>query len=222
MEVGVARINITPEGPIRLAGYGGRESESEGVLQSLWAKALAFGSDEQGPSLLMTVDLIGIPGHITEKVARRLSEKTKITPSQLVISSSHTHTGPEVGNLLNHFGKPMPPEELGRIIQYQDELIDKLEQLALQALHDRSPSLIGWGQGEVGFAMNRRDIENGKWVGMSPVPEGPVDHSMPMLSITDPNENLKAVLVNYACHATTLGGDLNKIHGDWVGEAQRI
>src|SRR5699024_1532141 len=73
-----------------------------------------------------------------------------------------------------------------------------------------------------GFAMNRRDIENGKWVGMSPVPEGPVDHSMPMLSITDPNENLKAVLVNYACHATTLGGDLNKIHGDWVGEAQRI
>lgn len=223
IEVGVARVDITPEGPIRLAGYGGRASESEGVLQPLWAKALAFGSDERGPSLLITVDLIGIPGHITEKVARRLSEKTGITPSQLVITSSHTHTGPEVGNLLNHFGKPMPPEELGSIVRYQDELTDKLEQLALQALQDRSPALVAWGQGEVGFAVNRRKLEKGKWIGFGVVPEGPVDHSMPLLRVTDPNsETLRAVLVNYACHGTTLGGDINKIHGDWIGEAQRI
>lgn len=223
IEVGVARIDITPEGPIRLAGYGGRASESEGVLQPLWAKALAFGSDEQGPSLFVTVDLIGIPGHITEKVARRLSEKTAITPSQLVISSSHTHTGPEVGNLLNHFGKPMPPEELGRIVRYQDELTDKLEQVALQALQNRSPALAAWGQGEVGFAVNRRKLENGRWVGFGVVPEGPVDHSMPLLRVTDPDSGtLRAVLVNYACHGTTLGGDTNKIHGDWIGEAQRI
>lgn len=222
MEVGVARIDITPNGPIRLAGYGGRESESKGVLQPLWAKALAFGSDEQGPSLFMTVDLIGIPGHITEKVAQRLSEKTEITRSQLIISSSHTHTGPEVGNLLNHFGKPMPPEELGRIVRYQAELTDKLEQLALQALQDRSPALVAWGQGKVGFAMNRRVIENGKSVGMAPVPEGPVDHTMPLLRITDLDGELRAVLVNYACHGTTLGGDVNKMHGDWMGEAQRI
>lgn len=223
MKVGVARIDITPEGPIRLAGYGGRESESEGVLQPLWAKALVFGSDEQGPSVFMTVDLIGIPGHVREKVARRLSEKTQITPSQLVISSSHTHTGPEVGNLLNHFGEPMPPEELGRIVQFQEELTDKLEQLALEALQDRRLSLVAWGQGEVGFAVNRRVIENGKWVGFGVVPSGPVDHSVPLLRITDPDSgSLRAVLVNYACHGTTLGGDTNKIHGDWVGEAQRI
>jgi hypothetical protein len=29
-------------------------------------------------------------------------------------------------------------------------------------------------------------------------------------------------MVSYACHGTTLGGDVNKIHGDWIGEAQRL
>ena len=84
MEVGVARIDITPEGPIRLAGYGIRKkTESEGVLQRLSAKALAFGSDAQGLSILITVDLVGIPGHITTKLAERLSDKIGIESRQL-------------------------------------------------------------------------------------------------------------------------------------------
>lgn len=212
MEVGVARIDITPERPIRLAGYGRRKTESEGVLQRLEAKAIAFGSDSQGPSIFITVDLIGIPGHITDRVAGRLSESIGLDSAQLAISSTHTHSGPEIGNLLNHFGEPLPPEQLGHIVQYLDRLAGKLEQVALAALRSRSPALVAWGQGEVGFAKNRRSISDIR----------PVDHSMPLLRITDLNGKLRAVLVNYACHGTTLGGDINKIHGDWMGEAQRI
>ena len=222
MEVGVAQIDITPEGPIRLAGYGGRQTESEGVLQRLRAKALAFGSDKQGPSIIITVDLISIPGHITHQLIERLSKKIGFDPDRLVICASHTHTGPEVGNLLNHFGKPLPQEQLARIALYLDQLTPKLEQVALSALQARRPAKVAWGQGEVGFAMNRRVIENGKAVGMAAVPEGPVDHSMPLLSVTNPEGKLQAVLVNYACHGTTLGGDVNQVHGDWMGEAQRI
>ena len=69
MEVGIARIDITPEGPIRLAGYGARaKSESEEVLQRLNAKAMAFGSDVQHPSILITVDLVAILCRISEKL----------------------------------------------------------------------------------------------------------------------------------------------------------
>src|SRR5690606_39117769 len=76
MDVGVAKIDITPDGPIRLAGFGARKkTESEGVLQRLNAKALAFGSDKQGPSVIITVDLIGIPGHVTSALAKSLSDK---------------------------------------------------------------------------------------------------------------------------------------------------
>jgi hypothetical protein len=222
MEAGVARVDITPEGPIRLAGYGGRQGESEGVIQQLEAKALAFGSDEQGPSILITVDLIGIPGHITTRLAESLQREAGLDPARLTIAASHTHTGPEIGNLLNHFGEPLPPEQLGNIDRYLEQLSVKLEQVALAALENRTPARVAWGQGEVGFAMNRRELEDGRWVGFGVVPEGPVDHALPLLRVTDPDGNLKALLVNYACHGTTLGPDVNEIHGDWMGEAQRI
>ncbi|HLU90546.1 MAG TPA: hypothetical protein VKZ51_11985, partial [Cyclobacteriaceae bacterium] len=102
MEVGLARINITPEKPIRLAGYGARsKAPSQEIIHQLEAKAIAFGSDEQGPSILITVDLVGIPGHITSALGRRLADQVSIDPAQLAICSSHTHGGPEVGNLLN-------------------------------------------------------------------------------------------------------------------------
>lgn len=220
--VGVSEIDITPEGPILLAGYGGRKSESEGVLQPLRAKALAFGSDSEGPSILVTVDLIGIQYYMTKEVAKRLSDKIGIDPSRFVISAAHTHTGPEIGNLLNHFARQLPPEEIGRIDKFLEILTRKLEQVSIEALNARKPAKVAWGQGKVGFAMNRRRVVNGKSVGMTPVPEGPVDHALPILRITDLDGKLRAVMVSYACHGTTLGPDINKIHGDWIGEAQKF
>lgn len=217
MEVGVARIDITPDGPIRLAGFGTRvKAESDGVILPLGAKALAFGSDAQGPSVLITVDLIGIPGHITNKVAERLSKKVGLDPARLAICASHTHSGPEVGTLLNilpytadGFGDSMLPiDQMNHISIYVDQLTSKLEQVALAALKARKPSYVAWGLGQVNFAKNRR---------MASVP---VDHSMPMLRVTDPDGKIRAILVNYACHAVALREWMNKIHGDWVGEAQ--
>lgn len=217
MEVGVARIDITPEGPIRLAGYAARsKSESEGVLHKLSAKALAFGNDNQNPSVLITVDLVGIPWRITKKVTEQLSEKAGIKPEHLVICASHTHGGPEVGNLLNilqyrgdHFSDSLLAlNQLTHIAQYTEQLTQKLEEVALAALKDRKPAHVAWGQGQALFAKNRR------------TPGGPVDVALPMLRVTNPDGSLKAILVSYACHGTTLGGDVNKIHGDWIAQAQ--
>jgi hypothetical protein len=216
---GVARIDITPDGPIRLSGYGDRKTESEGVLQPLSAKALAFGTDKQGPSVLITVDLIGIPGFITSRLTKRLFQKTGIDSAHITICTSHTHGSPEVGTLLNHFANPLPPDQLGRIIRYQEQLLDKMEKVALMALASRRPALLAWGQGEVGFAKNRRVIKDGKWVGGGEVDGAPVDHSLPLLRVTDPDGKLRAVFVSYACHGTTLGA-FNQVHGDWIGEAQ--
>ncbi|MEO7315463.1 MAG: neutral/alkaline non-lysosomal ceramidase N-terminal domain-containing protein, partial [Ginsengibacter sp.] len=219
MQVGVASIDITPDGPIRLAGYGARvKSESEGILQRLHAKALAFGSDAENPSILITVDLVGITWPITAKLGEALSKKAGINPEQLVICASHTHGGPEVGNLLNilqyrpdHFSDSLLAlEQLVHIAEYSEQLSQKLEEVALAALKNRKPAYVDWGQGQASFAMNRR------------TKGGPVDPSLPLLRINNPDGSLRAVLVNYACHGTTLGGNVNEIHGDWIAEAQKI
>ncbi len=224
LEVGVAKIDISPYGPIRLSGYlrvGERAKESEGVLQPIWAKALAIGSDAQGPSVVITVDLAGIQAHMTAEVGSWLSKQTKFDPSHLSICASHTHSGPDMGNSHSmYFDPKLPADQLARIAYYLDSLTPKLEKVALEALKNRTPSLVSWGQGTVDFAMNRRVIKNGVWIGHGQVPDGPVDHALPLMTVTDLKGNIKALFVSYACHPTTLLWDIDKVHGDWVGEAQ--
>jgi hypothetical protein len=224
IEVGVAKIDITPYSPIRLSGYlrwGQRNHESEGVIQQLWAKAIAFGSDEQGASVIITVDLAGIQAHMVAEVGKYLSTKLKFNPENLSICASHTHSGPDMGNSHSmYFNPPLPKDQLARIAAYLDSLTPKLEKVALEALNNRKPSYVSWAQGEVDFALNRRVIKNGVWVGHGKVPDGPVDHHLPMMKIADTDGKIKAIFVEYACHGTTLFDDINKTHGDWIGDAQ--
>jgi hypothetical protein len=226
IDVGVARIDITPYGPIRLSGYlryGSRINESEGVLQQLWAKAIAFGSDAQGPSVIITVDLAGIQLNMVKQVGKYISTKTKFNPDNLSICASHTHSGPDMGNSHNMYFHPvLPVDQLARIAAYLDSLAPKLEKVALEALHNRKPSYVSWTQGQLAININRRAIKNGKWVGHGKVPDGPVDHSFPMMRITDTDGNIKSIFVSYACHGNTLFDNINKTHGDWIGEAQRL
>lgn len=211
IEVGVAKIEITPVRPIRLTGYSDRDFPFSGVHHKLWGKALAFGNSKDGYSLLITVDLLGIPGRITEHVRKELAREINVRPENITICASHTHSGPQVGSIVSHFHKPLSPDELAEVALYSQGLVPKLKEVSLQAIRTIAPARVSWGQGEVGFAVNRREHIK---------PNGPVDHAMPLLKITDPDDKVRAVLVSYACHAVTLGPLNNVVHGDWVGEAQ--
>ncbi|MBI3848929.1 MAG: neutral/alkaline non-lysosomal ceramidase N-terminal domain-containing protein [Verrucomicrobia bacterium] len=209
--IGVAKIDITPDYPIRLSGYGNRRKESEGVAQNIFAKALAMGSDKEGPALLITVDNCGVPVSVRDEVVQRLIRKKKINPDRVAICSSHTHSAPCLTGILpNLFSEPIPPEHQVKIDRYTRELIDNLEKVALAALANRKPGKLSWGQGTAGFAKNRR-------------PQGgPVDHDLRILVVTDAKGKLRAVVANYACHCTTVTGEFNQICGDWAGYAQEF
>jgi hypothetical protein len=143
MDSGVSTINITPDWPVRLAGFATRsKAEAEGTLIQLNAKALALGSDKQGASVVITVDLIGIPWNVTKEVARRLQAKAGLDPAHLAISASHTHSGPELGDLLNILqyrsaiafsDSLIAKDQMNRISLYVEQLTDKLEAVALDA-----------------------------------------------------------------------------------------
>ncbi len=210
-QIGVARKDITPTYPVRLSGYAVRKTESTEVTQWLWTKALAIGSDKDGPALLITVDSIGVPRHVRDEVVRRLQKKKRIAPERVAICSTHSHTTPCLaGNLETLFGEPLPPDQLARVERYTGELVDAIEQVALEALRQRKPGRLNWGQSKAGFAANRR------------TPGGPVDHDLPVLTVTDRRGRLRALFTSYACHCTTLGGDFNQVCGDWAGYAQEI
>src|SRR5436190_22769237 len=108
-QVGAARIDITPDYPVRLSGYRARSKESESVDQHLFAKALAIGSDKNLVALLLTVNNLAVPEYIREELLRRLAKKP-FAPKQLTLCSSHTHTAPMLKNVCpTLFGAEIPP-----------------------------------------------------------------------------------------------------------------
>ena len=209
VDVGVARIDITPNEPIRLSGYGVRTDESHGGPERIWAKALAIGSDGQRAALLVTVDNLGVSAEITAEVANRLNRGAGVERDRLTIGSSHTHSAPCLTDVApNIFGKAIPVDHKARIDRYTQTLVDKLERACLEALKDRKPGRLAWARGQCGFAANRRSQG------------GPVDHSMPVIKATRTDGSLLAVVINYACHCTTLHPKENTISADWAGYAQ--
>lgn len=206
--VGIAAVDVTPNYPVRLNGFGFRRAESEGVTQRIWAKAMAIEADNEKPIVLITLDNLGIRMTMTDEVARRLTEKAGIERDRLIVTFTHTHTAPKViGACDTIFQTPMPPEHQAHIDQYTKELTDMLVKVSLDALADRKPSRLEWAVGEVKFAKNRR------------TEGGPVDHSLPMLLVRSAEgDAIRAIYVTYACHCVTLSH--NKISGDWAGYAQ--
>jgi hypothetical protein len=207
--VGAAGIDITPDYPIRLSGYGGRQKESEGIDQHLFAKALAIGSSKRTVAVLITVDNVAVPAYMREEVAARLAKKAGVRNERIAVCCTHTHTAPMLKDVCpNLFGADIPPEHQARIDRYTRELTDKLEQVALAALKDRRPATLSWGRTKAGFAWNRR-------------PQGgPVDQDLPVLVARDKSGNIRAIYVSYACHCTTMADTPNHLCGDWAGFAQ--
>jgi Neutral/alkaline non-lysosomal ceramidase, N-terminal len=219
--VGVARVDVTPDHPIMLSGYSSRKAESNTAAGKLWVKALAIGSDADGPALVVTADNLGIPDVIGSEVASRLKAKAGIPREKIAFGASHTHSAPVLsGCAPNIFGRPFTKDEQAHVDAYTKTFTDALESAAIAALADRRPMNLAWGEGKVGFAMNRRLLKNAAWTGFGEVPDGSVDHALPMLRAVDAEGKVRAILTNYACHCTTLNPSANTVHGDWAGFAQ--
>ena len=220
LSIGVARVDITPAYPVRLHGYGNRRTNHEGVAQHLFAKALALGTDRQGASILFTVDNLAVPGAVTDEVAARLKRRAMIDRAQVALCSSHTHAAPMLsGAAPNIFSSDIIPEQQAAIDRYTRELTDQLVAVAIAALSNRAPAKLSRAQGTVTFAKNRRVIREGR-AQFGENTNAPVDHTLTLLLVHDDRDQLRAVLANYACHCTTLGGEWNQVHGDWSGCAQ--
>ena len=77
-----------------MAGYY-YNRQAEGVHDHLFAKALVF---EEGETLAATVvcDLSGLPRSTVEEARRRIEEASGIPADHVMISATHTHTGPVI------------------------------------------------------------------------------------------------------------------------------
>ena len=218
MRAGVARVDITPRGPIWMSGYASRNHASEGVRKSLWARALVLEAVPGGRVVIVTTDLVGLPAEVSGQVAARARRQFGIARARLLLNSTHTHTGPLVWPALATMFDG-PPAEEAKLREYAARLVDDLVSVIGKAIADLSPAEVAYGFGEVGFAVNRREpTATGVKIGVNPT--GPGDHAVPVLRVSAPDGRVRAILFGYACHNTTLGGDIYQLTGDYAGFAE--
>jgi neutral ceramidase len=218
--VGTARVNITPEQPLWLAGYGSRTHEATGKFSDLWVRACALEDAGGHRAVLVSLDLIGIDRMLAQTICQSLEQRCGLLRSQIALCFSHTHSGPVVGKGLEalHY-RQLERGQQARLDEYAAALQPKIVDCVERAMRDLGPCALAWGSGTAEFAVNRRNNVEPK------VPElrasgqlqGPSDHDVPVLAARSPEGRWKSLWFGYACHATTL--DDYSWCGDYPGFA---
>jgi hypothetical protein len=219
-KAGLAKAVITPEKAVWLAGYGSKRVP-DGKLHDLWMKALALEDAASGKRVvLITSDFQGVPRSMSDRVFTRLQEEFKLPREQVMLTFSHNHCGPRLGDdLVDYY--PVEESQVELVEEYTTLMVDRCVNLVGAAMANLSPANLALGEGKATFAVNRRNNKEAEVPALiaagTPL-VGPVDHAVPILTVTRPGGELAAILFGYACHPTTLS--FLTWCGDYPGFAQ--
>lgn len=215
-KAGVARTVITPKETQWMAGYAARNHPAEGTLNELMAKALVL-EDQNGQRVVMiSTDLVGVPQKISEHIKTRLQEKFGLTKAQILLNSSHTHSGPVLEDALIDI-YPLDDAQLAKITRYSRWLETRIVDLVGQAMRNLAPASLASGNGVTRFQVNRRNNNDALLTQLTEL-KGPNDYAVPVIKVLDAKGRVKAIAFAYACHPTTLDG--YEWSGDYVSYAQ--
>lgn len=220
-KAGVGRERITPQVPMPMAGYASRgAAHATGKIQDLWAKALLLEDAAGQRCVLVTLDLCGIDDILAKRICDQLKATSKLDRQQIMLATSHTHSGPVVAGNLRPMHYMLFPESDRRLVDhYASFLVEKITSCVQQAIQDLAPSELSFGSGTENFAVNRRtNIEKDvPALRAADKLAGPSDHSVPVLVVSRANKPI-SIVFGYACHSTTLSG--MEWSSDYPGFAQ--
>jgi neutral ceramidase len=212
LKVGFGIADITPRRPTPMAGYYGVRY-STATHDPLWAKATVF-DDGSTRVAIISVDLISTNPWMVRETRKRIEEKLQIPPSHVMISATHSHTGPMLyepdEQLLERFGNQTDEAK-----QYMIGLPERIAQSVFDAAASLKPRSVAYAVGEEKqLAFNRRFFMKDGTVGWNPgklnpniVREaGPTDDSLPFVAFYDEPGKIAGLLSSFAIHLDTVGG----------------
>ena len=217
-KAGVAKVNITPQESMRLAGYAARDHSSEGILLDLWVKTLVLEDAAGNRSVLVTSDLLEFPKQVSDRIREQLKNKLGLDKAQIILNASHTHSGPILPqSALTAMYKPFSEQEKEKIDRYGSMLEQQIVDMVVKASKSLEPVTLAAANGIARVQVNRR---NNTERTLTPLTElkGPNDYAVPVLKVTNASGQIKAIVFGYACHPTVL--DINLWSGDFPGFAQ--
>ncbi|UCF14470.1 MAG: neutral/alkaline non-lysosomal ceramidase N-terminal domain-containing protein [Phycisphaerales bacterium] len=218
LTAGVAVTDITPPVGYRMSGYF-RERLSTGTSNPLRAKAIVLRQGDESVALV-SCDIIGLSPDVSSRARKRASKQTGIPPENILLATTHSHTGPLYFGALRKQFHDLAVAEQGsdpyEKVDYPARLVRRITEAITKANAATKPVRIEAGSAEQrGLSFNRRfHMKNGT-VRFNPGvlnPDivrvaGPIDPEVGIVFFrqVDTGNNI-AALINFALHLDTVGG----------------
>ena len=190
IKAGVAITDITPKQGLELAGYPHYPRNNTGAHDTLYASCM-YLSDEKNEIAMVTLDILFFSKIHVKEVRKRVEKACGIAGSNVMISCSHTHSGPWASGRLDieslEAGKEQPKEYVEELITKITELIVKAKEESFEAKFASGTALCG---AESGVGGNRR------------LPGGPHDPLVSVMAVKDMQDVVRGIFVNYTLHPT--------------------
>ncbi len=202
---GAAAADISPRDSQFLFGYPHVARYSTGIHDPLFSSAL-YLADEQTQAIVVANDVIFVSREITRRTRSRLEARTGVPASHIMVTATHTHSGPHtVDHLSNQDDAAVPKVDPGYVRLLEDGVVAA----GVQAWRNAAPAQVGLAAARAsGIGGNRRD------------PGGPADPQVPVLTVSS-GEKPVACMAVYSMHPTVLHEDSTLVSADFPGMVRR-
>lgn len=210
MRAGIARTKISPSVGIDLTGYIGRPGPSAHIHDDLYATALILGDDSTRVGIV-TLDILGMDFQQDAILRNAISQSSGIAPENLLIVTSHTHSGPATQFL----------RECGTCDEnYVRWMYSQVKSTVKNACENMAQANLAITKTTSNLGTNRRDwvIEQGKQQSKT---SGVITDPEITALIVKTTGMKPVVLFNYACHGVVMGPDNIDVSADWIGAARK-
>lgn len=206
-EAGAARADITP--PIGTHLYGYRPNVvSTSIHDPLNVTALALRQGDL-TAIMITATVCSIENSLVEQLRQTISDVLHIPYAHILISSIHTHSGPNIGGSSGWGEMDMP--------YFSSIFFPGVLKAAQEAFSALVPAELAIGTTECLVGVNRRQQTPDGHIVLGQNPSAPFDPTMTVISLR--NSQTKAGILNmvhYGCHGTACGCNF-EITRDWSG-----
>ncbi|HTF30838.1 MAG TPA: neutral/alkaline non-lysosomal ceramidase N-terminal domain-containing protein [Flavitalea sp.] len=211
----VVKVDITPESPQMMAGYGARKLKSAGVHDHIFHRIVVLDNGVT-QFILISSDLGKYSPSVYDQVEAQLQKQYGIDPLNVWWSYTHTHAAPQVGP--PSLSGISSPENKNYV---DDEYTVFLKRKLIEGIVEARGKLVaarlgtGWGFSQANINRRAVDIDGKATIGLNP--DGPVDRRIGMIRIDKEDGTPLVLIVNYPIHGTVMGAENLDISGDAPG-----
>ncbi len=206
-KAGASRQIITPSVGTFLYGYR-PDLASDGIHDDLSLTALALSQNNE-TVILMTVEVGDIQTALCDDTRKKIADHCNIPFENIVISSTHTHSAPNLSGVVGWGDLNMD--------YYDNIFIPAALKASMDSINGLAPAEIAVGVTKSLVGINRRQQYPNGEIGLGQNPHGCFDPNMTVVAIR--NKNTKDGILNlihYGCHGTS-AGLTTQITRDWSG-----